>query len=170
MSCPFTQKFGGCGSAPESSQYGCGGMKFGGCGCASGIQFGGSPSKIGKKRRRTSRDSLSGKKTKKKPATLAEKKYCSCVSKVFAKQSPSCARKPHEKAKGCYNPYAVCARIKPSTITRDRPCSSIMDFKSSPNVFVKKTTSGSEDFAAAIQDAKKVAAKQKKRRIVKRRS
>lgn len=59
--------------------------------------------------------------------TSPEKKYCSCVMDVAMKQEETCL-KNREKwgSRGCYNPYAVCAR---SVGTTTRECGSSYDFQ-----------------------------------------
>jgi len=61
------------------------------------------------------------------PASEAEKKYCSCVRKVSAKQSDQCLANKEFGSGHCYNPYAVCAK---STGTTSRRCSEILPYSS----------------------------------------
>ncbi|MHB1909643.1 MAG: hypothetical protein ACYCQJ_12375 [Nitrososphaerales archaeon] len=61
------------------------------------------------------------------PASEAEKKYCSCIRKVSAKQSDQCLANKEFGSGHCYNPYAVCAK---STGTTSRRCSEILPYSS----------------------------------------
>lgn len=55
---------------------------------------------------------LQKKEKKEYTVTSGKRKYCSCVAKVAKKQKPSCLR-GRKWRKGCYNPYAICGRLRP---------------------------------------------------------
>lgn len=60
------------------------------------------------------------------PPTEDQEKYCSCVTHVAQKQDLECIKgKNWGKGKGCYNPYAVCAK---SVGTTYRECGKHTDF------------------------------------------
>lgn len=72
-------------------------------------------------------------------ASEETKKYCSCVAKTAAKQSRECLKhiskggNPRDMP-GCYNPYALCGRIKPKSMGTG--CAVLYDYESMPKNLV----------------------------------
>lgn len=64
--------------------------------------------------------------TKETKQNEREGKYCSCVVKVAAKNTPECNKGKKWPSSGCYNPYAVCAK---STKTSSRGCYKYYQFE-----------------------------------------
>jgi len=67
------------------------------------------------------------------------KKYCSCVAKTAAKQSRECLKHiasggDPKDITGCYNPYALCGKIKPKNM--ETGCATLYDYDSMPKNLV----------------------------------
>ena len=71
----------------------------------------------------------------KHPEAVTEpvRKYCRCLADVAAKQGKTCLRQNKSKSgKGrCYNPYAICGRIKPKSMGRGG-CAMLYNYKTMP--------------------------------------
>jgi len=65
------------------------------------------------------------------------KKYCRCLAEVGAKQSSSCLRGSTAIGKGCYNPYAICGRIRPAGMKGG--CAMLYDYKNMPYALKEST-------------------------------
>ena len=73
----------------------------------------------------------------------AEKKYCRCLADVGAKQGASCLRGVGKRGsratgKGCYNPYAICGRLKPKSLGSGG-CAMFYNYKTMPYAQTKAT-------------------------------
>lgn len=73
----------------------------------------------------------------------AEKKYCRCLADVGAKQGSACLRgvgRRGRKATGraCANPYAICGRLKPSSMG-NRGCAMYYNYNTMPYAQTKAT-------------------------------
>ena len=67
------------------------------------------------------------------------RKYCRCLAEVGAKQSDDCLRGKSKETigKGCYNPYAICGRIRPAGMRGG--CAMLYDYKNMPQPLVQST-------------------------------
>lgn len=66
-------------------------------------------------------------------------KYCHCVLKVAAKQSPECLQGVTKRkgiTSGCYNPYPVCAKST-GTSTGRSGCSDYYNFMYIPDQYLR---------------------------------
>ena len=150
----------GCGGSVSKAQYGCGGIASGqyGGGARSISRSAKTLDRIQKvfgnkkrvvasrkrklassKRKRVLRSDGDGFFLRASKIPPETKKYCSCIMKVAQKQSPACLK--HIAAggnardiAGCYNPYAICGRIKPKGV---KGCATLYDFENIPKDHVK---------------------------------
>jgi len=65
--------------------------------------------------------------------TDKQEKFCRCVLHVAAKQPADCLKSKNYGSKGCYNPYAVCAKSTGTSVGRSGKCGQSYDFNGIPD-------------------------------------
>lgn len=91
-------------------------------------------------------------------------KYCDCLAKVAAKQSPGCLPPRKARPPGCYNPYAVCAKLKPRG--RKTGCFDYYDLEAMSPQLIKSFAALHGKTVAQIKNGAPAAKKRRRRKAL----